>query len=123
MYIYILLYIIYTLSCIAIYTQVGKAEVITSEEKKEMAVFLHHLCATPVMVFLLHYLQVRSADDASTPVADHSDKDLYCFSGSCTKFTYLCSARQIIMSFFSRISRLDSMAKSAEIITVGHALI
>ena len=23
----------------------------------------------------------------NTPVADHSDKDLYCFSGSCTKFT------------------------------------
>ena len=39
-----------------------------------------------------------------TPAADHSDKDLYCFSGSCTKFTYSCSARQIIMSFFSRFS-------------------
>ena len=39
------------------------------------------------------------------------DKDLYCFSGSCTKFKYSCSARQILMSFFSRISTLDSMAK------------
>ena len=36
-----------------------------------------------------------------TPVFQHADKDLYCFSGSCTKFTYSCSARaKILMSFF-----------------------
>ena len=39
-----------------------------------------------------------------TPGFQHADKDLYCFSGSCTKFTYSCSARQILMSFFSRFS-------------------
>ena len=32
------------------------------------------------------------------------NKDLYCFSGPCTKFTYSCSARQILMSFFSGFS-------------------
>ena len=30
------------------------------------------------------------------PAADHSDKDLYCFSGSCTTCTDSCSARQIV---------------------------
>ena len=29
-----------------------------------------------------------------------TDKDLYCFSGSCTKFTDSCSARQILLEIF-----------------------
>ena len=47
-----------------------------------------------------------------TPVADHSDKDLYYLSGSCTKFTYSCSARQLLMSFSGRFSVWRPMYKS-----------
>ena len=31
------------------------------------------------------------------------NKDLYSFSGSCTKFTYSCSARQNLYQFFQSI--------------------
>ena len=34
-----------------------------------------------------------------------TDKDLYCFSGSCTKFTDSCSARQILLASSRRMSR------------------
>eukprot|EP01048_Picozoa_sp_COSAG05_P014488 COSAG05_NODE_1645_length_4351_cov_17.986595_7_plen_210_part_00 len=34
-----------------------------------------------------------------------TDKDLYCFSGSCTKFTDSCSARQILLASSTRMSR------------------
>ena len=49
-----------------------------------------------------------------TPGFQHADKDLYCFSGSCTKFTYSCSARQILMSFISRFSVWGPMHQSVE---------
>ena len=38
----------------------------------------------------------------TTPRFQHADTDLYGVSVSCTKFTYSCSAREILMSFFSR---------------------
>ena len=34
-----------------------------------------------------------------------TDKDLYCFSGSCTKFTDSCKARQILLASSARMSR------------------